>query len=122
MAGTDVALVTLKPSETFKTVLPSKMFEAMAARKPIVLAVEGEAKRVLQHARGGLCVAPGDAHALAAAIDRLAGDPDLRMQLGTCGAEYVGARIQSSRVGHPVSRDSWHRFDKAGHGLEVLAR
>ena len=51
MAGADIALVTLKPSETFKTVLPSKMFEAMAAGKPIVLAVEGEAKRVLEARR-----------------------------------------------------------------------
>ncbi len=97
MAGTDVALVTLKPSETFKTVLPSKMFEAMAARKPIVLAVEGEAKQVLERARGGLCVAPGDSHALAAAIDRLAGDPDLRLQLGTCGAEYVAREFNRAR-------------------------
>jgi glycosyltransferase involved in cell wall biosynthesis len=89
MAGTDLTLVTLKPADTFKTVLPSKMFEAMAARKPIVLAVEGEAKQVLERAHGGLCVPPGDGRALANAVATLAEDPALRIQLGNNGAEYV---------------------------------
>lgn len=89
MAGTDVALVTLKPSDTFKTVLPSKMFEAMAAGKPIVLAVEGEAKRILECAQGGICVPPGDAHALAKAVAELARSADLRARLGASGAHYV---------------------------------
>jgi glycosyltransferase involved in cell wall biosynthesis len=89
MAGTDVALVTLKASETFKNVLPSKMFEAMAARKPIVLAVDGEARQTLEQAGGGLHVAPGDSAALADTVVRLACDRELRVKLGNAGAEYV---------------------------------
>jgi glycosyltransferase involved in cell wall biosynthesis len=89
MAAIDIALVTLMPSDTFKTVLPSKMFEAMAAGKPIVLAVEGEARDVLTGAGGGLCVEPGNSGALAQAIVSLAADASLRQQLGAAGATYV---------------------------------
>lgn len=39
----DAALVPLKKSETFKTVIPSKIFEAVAMGKPILLGVEGQA-------------------------------------------------------------------------------
>ncbi len=89
MAAADVALVTLKPSDTFKTVLPSKMLEAMSARKPVVLAVDGEAKAVLSQAGGGLAVTPGDAAALAQAISSLAADADLRARLGSSGGDYA---------------------------------
>ena len=89
MAGTDIALVTLKPSETFKTVLPSKMFEAMAARRPILLAVEGEAKRVLESSGGGVAVPPGNAAALSQAIQDLAADPARRESLGNAGGAFV---------------------------------
>jgi len=107
MAGTDVALVTLKPADTFKTVLPSKMFEAMAARKPVVLGVDGEARRTLESAGGGICVSPGDSKALASAIAALADNADLREQLGGAGASYVAREF---------NREVW-----AARYLEMLA-
>jgi glycosyltransferase involved in cell wall biosynthesis len=79
----------LKPCEVFKTVLPSKMFEAMAAARPIVLAVEGEAQAVLEHAGAGIAVQPGDAAAMAAAIARLASDRHERVRMGRAGATFV---------------------------------
>jgi glycosyltransferase involved in cell wall biosynthesis len=89
LAASDISLVTLKPSDLFKTVLPSKMFESMAAARPIVLAVEGEAKRLLERAGAGVPVAPGDAAALAAAVERLADDRELRRRLGAAGSLFV---------------------------------
>ncbi len=89
LAASDVMLVTLTASEVFKTVLPSKIFEAMAAERPVVLAVEGEARGVLERSGGGVAVAPGNAEALAAAILQLAGDPALRTALGAAGRTFV---------------------------------
>tara|TARA_B110000967_G_scaffold159983_1_gene165763 strand:+ start:912 stop:2123 length:1212 start_codon:yes stop_codon:yes gene_type:complete len=54
----DVALVNLKRSETFKTVIPSKIFENIALYKPILLGVEGEAKDLIEHYNVGLCYIP----------------------------------------------------------------
>ena len=89
LAASDIALVTLKPSDVFKTVLPSKMFEAMAAERPIVLAVEGEAQAVLERAGAGIAVQPGDAAAMAAAIARLASDQRQRARMGQAGGSFV---------------------------------
>jgi len=96
LAASDMALVTLKPSEVFKTVLPSKMFEAMAAARPIVLAVEGEAQTVLEQAGAGIAVPPGNAPALAAAIACLASDPHQRARMGQDGVSFVAREFNRS--------------------------
>jgi glycosyltransferase involved in cell wall biosynthesis len=97
LAATDVALITLRPSDVFKAVLPSKMFEAMAAKCAIVLGVDGEARATLERARAGIAVTPGDASALASAIAILAADPELRSRMALAGSHFV-AREFSRRV------------------------
>jgi glycosyltransferase involved in cell wall biosynthesis len=82
-------LVTLRRSDVFRTVLPSKLFEAMAASRPIVLGVEGEARETLLEAAAGLAVPPGDSVALADAVYRLARDRALRASMGASGAAFV---------------------------------
>ena len=69
----------------FELVLPSKMFEAMAAATPVVLGVAGEAGRVLEDAGGGVAVPPGDAAALADAVGTLAGEQVARERMGAVG-------------------------------------
>lgn len=54
----DVALVTLKKSDTFKSVIPSKIFENAAMHKPIFLGVEGESKDLVENYNVGLCFEP----------------------------------------------------------------
>ncbi|WP_298542640.1 glycosyltransferase family 4 protein [uncultured Aquimarina sp.] len=49
----DVALVNLKKSDTFKHVIPSKIFELCAMHKPILLGVEGEAKKLIEDYKVG---------------------------------------------------------------------
>lgn len=54
----DVALVNLKKSDTFKSVLPSKIFELAGMHKPILLGVEGESKELIQKYGVGFCYEP----------------------------------------------------------------
>ena len=89
LAASDILLVSLKASPMFEKVLPSKLFEAMAAAKPVVLSVGGEAKAVLERAQAGIAVQPGNADAIAAAILELARDADCRQRLGDAGRDYV---------------------------------
>ena len=89
LAAADVCLVPLRRSEVFKTAIPCKMFEAMAAAKPVVLGVEGEAKEILTAARAGIVVPPEDSSALAAAILRLWSHPRLCRELGENGRDAV---------------------------------
>jgi glycosyltransferase involved in cell wall biosynthesis len=89
LAASDIALVTLRPADVFKSVLPSKMFEAMAAGLPVVLGVDGEARATLERAGAGLPVQPGNATALASAILQLASDGQARARMGAAGAVFV---------------------------------
>ncbi|WP_456324481.1 glycosyltransferase family 4 protein, partial [Desulfonauticus submarinus] len=54
----DVSLVPLKKSNTFKTVIPSKIFESSAMQIPILLGVEGEAKLIIEKYKAGVCFEP----------------------------------------------------------------
>jgi glycosyltransferase involved in cell wall biosynthesis len=97
LAAIDIALVTLRPSDVFRTVLPSKMFEAMAAGRPVVLAVDGEARATLERARAGVAVTPGHLGAFVSAIERLSRDAVERARMGEAGTAFVAAEF-SRRV------------------------
>jgi glycosyltransferase involved in cell wall biosynthesis len=56
----DIGLVNLKRSETFKSVIPSKIFELAAMNKPILLGVEGESKEIIMNYNVGLSFIPED--------------------------------------------------------------
>jgi len=72
--------------------------EAMGAGLPVVASRVGGLAEVVADEETGLLVPPGDAPALAAALARLARDPDLRGRLGAAGRARVLARYTSSRM------------------------
>jgi len=86
---TDASLVLLRRLETFASVLPSKMFEAMAMRRPIVLGVAGEARSLLDAAGAGIGIVPEDAEALARAVMDLADNAEQARAMGASGRDYV---------------------------------
>lgn len=54
----DVSLAPLKKEDNFKTVIPSKIFEASAMGKPTLLGVQGQAQEILEKYNAGLCFEP----------------------------------------------------------------
>lgn len=88
-ALSDVSLVLLKKSDLFKTVIPSKIFESMAMKKPLILGVEGEVKSMIKAGCSGLTIEPENAQQLAEAVVRLADDSTLSQELGLNGQKYV---------------------------------
>jgi colanic acid biosynthesis glycosyl transferase WcaI len=83
LASADIALVPLK--DYLPGAVPSKIYEAMAAAVPVVLAGDGEAAAIVRRSRSGVVVPPGDADRLALAIGELAGDEARRRDLGSAG-------------------------------------
>ena len=67
----DVALVNLRRSDTFKTVIPSKIFEAAAMEKPILLGLEGETKGIIEKYNAGVCFTPEDQNSFFKAIQTI---------------------------------------------------
>jgi glycosyltransferase involved in cell wall biosynthesis len=93
LAASDVALVLLRATPLFDTVLPSKMFEAMAAACPVILGVGGEARQVLQESGAGIAITPGSAEELADAVVAVAADPSERLLRGAAGRRFVAERF-----------------------------
>jgi len=98
--ASDAALVLLKRVDTFKTVIPSKMFEAMALGVPMVMGVEGEAKALMDEADAGIAITPEDDAELAAAIERLADDRDLGKRIGASAQAFVRAQFDREKLAH----------------------
>jgi glycosyltransferase involved in cell wall biosynthesis len=69
----DIALVNLKKSDTFKTVIPSKIFEAAAVEKPILLGLEGETKGMIEAYHAGEVFEPENQDSFMEALERLCG-------------------------------------------------
>lgn len=86
---TNVSLVLLKKSDLFKTVIPSKIFESMAMRVPLILGVEGEAQAIIEEAGAGVCIEPENAERLADSIRMLYQDRALTQRLGESGRRHV---------------------------------
>ncbi len=88
-SAADVALVPLRRLELFQGALPSKMFEAWACACPVILSVDGEAREVLEKAQAGIYAPPQDTVAIAAAIINLKKHPDVRLDMGERGRQFV---------------------------------
>ncbi len=65
LAGADACLAILKPIEEYKTTYPNKVFDYMAAGRPVVLAIDGVIRQVVEAAGCGIFAQPGDPPALA---------------------------------------------------------
>jgi len=88
LAAADICLVPLRDVPLFATFIPSKMFEYLAAGKPVIGSVTGEPAQILREA-GAVVVPPEDSAALADAIRTLAADPERRLTMGRQGRSYV---------------------------------
>lgn len=89
VASMDATIIPLKKLDLFKGALPSKMFESLASELPIVLAVEGEAEKLINDAQAGITVEPENSKEIAEAVLKLYKDPELRTKLGQNGRKYV---------------------------------
>jgi glycosyltransferase involved in cell wall biosynthesis len=89
LAGADACVGILKAVEEYKTTYPNKVFDYMAAGRPVVLAIDGVIRKVVEAAEGGIFSPPGDAQALAQAIIRLADDPTQSRLMGLRGRKYL---------------------------------
>jgi glycosyltransferase involved in cell wall biosynthesis len=104
IAGTDVCLVMLKKTELFKTVIPTKLLEYMACEKPVIVAVDGQARQVVAEAGAGMFVEPEDSNALAEAVHVLAADPERRRRMGITGRQYIVSRLSRQQTAQTYIR------------------
>jgi glycosyltransferase involved in cell wall biosynthesis len=83
LASADIIIVSLK--ESYKEAVPSKLFEAMASGKPVLLIANSEACQIISEYQAGIIAQPGNATDIAERIHTLGQNPDLCRQLGNNG-------------------------------------
>lgn len=90
----DVCLVPLAPLKSLAGALPTKLFESLACERPVIASVEGESAALIEGAKAGMVVPPGDAPALASAIQGMHAISEAeRAEMGRRGREAVIARF-----------------------------
>jgi len=98
LAGADACIAILKPLEAYKTTYPNKVFDYMAAGRPVALAIDGVIRQVVEAAGCGMFSAPGDAAALAETIRALAADPQRSRNMGLAGRRYLEAHFSRAVI------------------------
>jgi glycosyltransferase involved in cell wall biosynthesis len=95
----DATVVPLKKLPLFEGAIPSKIFENLAMEVPVVLGVEGEAKELfINQANAGLAFEPENDEALAGCILKLLNKPELLIQFGKNGRNYVLKSFNRERI------------------------
>ncbi len=94
-----VLLVTLKSATALSQTIPAKFQNYLAARKPIIAALEGEVVQVLAQAKAGIACRAEDPHALADAVLELYKMPaEERLQLGENGYQYFKTNFEMNTM------------------------
>ncbi|MDN4507493.1 glycosyltransferase family 4 protein [Dietzia maris] len=84
----DLHLVSLRDLPLFRITLPSKLQATLAAGKPLVGTVRGDAETVIGESGAGRTSIPGDAEELARVVVEMADDPETTEAMGRAGREY----------------------------------
>ena len=98
LAAADACIAILKPIELYQTVYPNKVFDYMAAGRPVILAIDGVIRQVVETAGAGIAVPPGDPESMRRAICRLADNPQTGREMGNNGRAYVEAHFDRAAL------------------------
>lgn len=93
--ASDMGASVLKNVDTFKTVYSNKTFDYMACKKPILMAIDGVSRELVEEAGAGIFVQPEDPHDFAQKIKLYLADPDRLQREGERG--YLFAKHNFDR-------------------------
>ncbi len=87
--ASDAGASVLKKVDTFKTVYSNKTFDYMACKKPILMAIDGVSRQLVEEAQAGVYVEPENPVDFAQKIRMYLTNPDLVSQHGLNGYGYA---------------------------------
>lgn len=89
IAASDVCTAVLKKLDTFKTVYPNKLFDYMSAARPVIVAIDGVARKLIEDAKAGIYIEPENAKDFANAVLKLKKERQLCHKHGENGLSFV---------------------------------
>ncbi len=91
-------LVPLRNLPLFGSALPSKLFEILAMKKPIIITVKGEAKKLVENAGVGKFAEPENPDDLAAEILDVYNNPQWLKEAGEKGRTFVEENFDRDKL------------------------
>jgi len=98
LSAADACIAILKPIEMYKTTYPNKVFDYMAAARPVILSIDGVIRDVVESADCGIFCTPGDPHAIAVAIKFLYNNKNRSRQMGLNGRKYLEEHFDREKI------------------------
>ncbi len=100
MGMADAAIATLMNIPMFTTTYPNKVFDYLAAGRPIVLGIDGVIREVVEASNAGVFAQPGDEKAIVDAVHKLAAmTPEERRSMGERGRAHVVEHFNRHKQG-----------------------
>ena len=97
LAASSACLATLQNIPMFRMTYPNKVFDYMAAGRPTILGIDGVIRKVIDAAKGGVFVQPGNDRDLAMAIQHLRKNPSKVKKMGSAARHYVEINFDRSK-------------------------
>ncbi len=95
----DVGIIPLRKLDIFRGAIPSKIFEILCLKKPVLLGIEGEAKALfIEEGESGWAFEPENAGELAALIRQIASTPEMLQEKGENGYRYVCQHFDRQQI------------------------
>jgi glycosyltransferase involved in cell wall biosynthesis len=95
----NAAVIPLRKLDLFLGAIPSKIFENMAMKIPVLLSVDGEARELfVNQGKCAVYVEPGNDKGLAVKVEELCDDKPMQKQLGEAGRAYVMQNVKRDTI------------------------
>jgi glycosyltransferase involved in cell wall biosynthesis len=99
LMAVDIAVVPLRKIELFQGAIPSKIFESLSMKVPLILGVDGEARgHFITKAEAGFYFEPENAIELAACVMKFDENRELITQMGNKGRSYVDKYFNRNNI------------------------
>ncbi|TDE12499.1 glycosyltransferase family 4 protein [Dyadobacter psychrotolerans] len=93
--ASDMGISILKKTEVFKTVYSNKTFDYFSCRKPVLMAIDGISRKLVEDADAGVYIEPENPEDFAKKVRHYLNNPDLIKRHGENG--YAFAKINFNR-------------------------
>ncbi|WP_236976857.1 glycosyltransferase family 4 protein [Membranihabitans maritimus] len=98
--ASDMGASVLKKVDTFKTIYSNKTFDYMSCKKPILLAIDGVSRDLIEDASCGIYVEPENANAMQKEIRKLLENPEDLKAMGINGYNYAKQYFDREKLAH----------------------
>ncbi|MGB3592380.1 MAG: glycosyltransferase family 4 protein [Nonlabens sp.] len=96
--ASDMGISVLKKVDTFKTIYSNKTFDYMSCRIPVLMAIDGVSRQLVEDANCGVYVEPENTMAMVDAIVSLKQNDRLLQTMGQTGYEFAIANFDRTVI------------------------